>query len=207
MPQASPAGLASENAFGRGESRINRSIAPPRPILSLVNTEALFFAAPAGKTDVFVPGRRACGPSLCCQNCGIEGRVCKTRGPGGPGCHNRSSSQSSGKLSNPAVNAKGVFHMSIKMRTSVLTALVGGAALGAAMAVPAAAQDGPRPMAGSRSAPSRKKTPFATCSFSPWPRTARSSRPSSLAEIKGKVNRRVFQITVPTGRLLPRASR
>lgn len=111
--------------------------------------------------------------------------------------------KSSGRLSKPAVNAKGVSHMTTKMRTPLMTAMLGGAALAAAMIAPAAAQEGPPANGWFKVCSKQEENTICNVQFQSVASNGQVVTAVSLAEIKGKVNRRVFQITVPTGRLLP----
>ncbi len=93
--------------------------------------------------------------------------------------------------------------MTMNMRTPVLTALLGGAALATVIATPAIAQEGPPTNGWFKVCSKQEDNEICNVQFQSVASNGQVVTAISLAEIKGKINRRIFQITVPTGRLLP----
>jgi invasion protein IalB len=95
--------------------------------------------------------------------------------------------------------------MSNTMRYPVLTAAfaVSAFALASAVAAPARAQDTPPANGWFKVCSKQEDNDICNVQFQSVASNGQVVTAVSLAEIKGKINRRVFQITVPTGRLIP----
>jgi invasion protein IalB len=95
--------------------------------------------------------------------------------------------------------------MTNTMRYPVLTAVlaVSAYAFAATLAAPARAQDTPPSNGWFKVCSKQEDNDICNVQFQSVASNGQVVTAVSLAEIKGKINRRVFQITVPTGRLIP----